>query len=299
MPVIKNTVKSNGIDIAYEVHGELDKPIILLIHGLSMSLVAWPPALLRALKNAGYTLILFDNRDMGLSQKMDELGLPNFALQVLKHKLRLPVKSTYQLEDMMHDALGLLDALEIDRVHVMGVSMGGMIAQLLAIHYPDRVKTLTMIMSTTGKRGLPGPRKQVVKHFLSKPESSSLDDRLAFAQKTWRLIGSPKYPMDSEVIEVFVKALLERGMPRVGTARQMLAVLAAKSRNRQLARLKIPSLVIHGKEDPLIPVECGIDIASSIPNCALELIDGMGHDLPSELIPQISQRIIKHMQKNN
>jgi len=137
----------------------------------------------------------------------------------------------------------------------------------------------------------------VVKHLLGKPPSESLEDRVAFSVKTWELIGSPDYPTDKEVIEIFVKGLLDRGMPRVGTARQMLAIAAAKGRVEALSKVSLPSLVIHGKEDPLLPAECGISVADALPNCTLELVDGMGHDFPVELIPSLSEKIVTHLNK--
>lgn len=285
----------NGIEIAYEVQGDLCKPVILLIHGLSMSIAAWPPAFLRALRDAGFTLVMLDNRDMGHSQEFTEHGVPNLALQVLKNKLCLPIKTVYRLEDMALDAVSLLDELNIQKAHVVGVSMGGMIAQLMAIHHSEQLLSLTSIMSTTGKRGLPGAKKEVLQHLLSKPASDAMSDILAHSAKTWQLIGSPAYPTDKDTIEIFVKNLLERGMKRTGTARQMLAILASVNRHKNLKKVSLPSLVIHGKADPLVPVECGIDTANSIPNAKLELIDGMGHDFPVELIPRITQRVIDHL----
>lgn len=285
----------NKIDIAYETHGSLDKPVILLIHGLSMSIPAWPPVFLRALQDAGFALVMLDNRDMGHSQKFDEKGVPNFALQILKNKFRLPVKSIYSLKDMMQDAVSLLDHLKIDKAHVIGVSMGGMISQLMAIHNPERVLSLTSIMSTSGKRGLPGAKGEVIKHLFNAPQSADFAERLKYSIRTWELIGSPDYPTDDATIEIFVKSLIDRGMPRAGTARQMLAIMAAKGRNKALANVKAPSLIIHGKADPLVPVECGIDTADSIPNSKLEIIEGMGHDMPIELMPEICEKIIAHL----
>jgi len=287
--------KCNGIDIAYEVRGDLDKPTILLVHGLSMSIPAWPPAFLRGLSDAGFALVLFDNRDMGHSQKFTEAGVPNFGLQVLKNKLRLPVKTIYTLADMSSDAIGLLDHLGLKKGHIVGVSMGGMISQQLAIDHPERLLSLTSIMSTTGKRGLPGPEKEVLQHLLSRPASSAMDDKIKYTMRTWDLIGSPDYPTNSEVLEIFVKNLHKRGMPRDGTARQMLAIMSSTKRRKALQKIVLPSLVIHGQADPLVPVECGIDTADAIPNAQLELIAGMGHDMPEQLLPHIVQKIVKHL----
>lgn len=289
------TATVNGINIAYELNGSTDKPVVLLIHGLSMSIPAWPPAFLSALQDAGFTLLMFDNRDMGHSQHFTEAGVPNFGFQILKNKIGFPIKTVYKLTDLMQDAVSLLDHLKIPKAHVLGVSMGGMIAQLMAIHHPEKCLSMTSIMSTTGRKGLPSAKKEVISHLLSAPASDSMADKLKFSVRTWELIGSPDYPTDEETIGVFIKSLMERGMPRAGTARQMLAIMAAKGRNKDLNKLSLPSLIIHGKDDPLVPVECGIDTAESIPDSKLEIIDGMGHDFPVQLIPEISQKIIDHL----
>jgi pimeloyl-ACP methyl ester carboxylesterase len=287
---------ANGIEIAYEVYGELDQPVLLLVHGLSMSIPGWPAAFVKAFRDAGFTTVMFDNRDMGHSQKFDQDGVPNFALQVLKNKLRFPVKTVYKLTDMKNDVIALMDVLNIKQAHLLGLSMGGMISQLLAIHNPERFLSLTSIMSTTGERKLPGPKKDILKHLFTGPVSTDIADKLRYAVTTWELIGSPDFPTDQESIELLVQSLMERGMPRAGTARQMLAIMDAKGRANALGNVRLPSLVIHGKEDPLIPVECGINTAESIPNAKLELIEGMGHDLPVQLIPQITNLIIEHLQ---
>ena len=288
----------NNTEIAYEIQGELDKPVILLIHGLSMSLVAWPPAFLRVLRDAGFTLVMLDNRDMGHSQKFTEAGVPNFVLQLLKNKLRIPVKTVYTLKDMSDDAAALLEHLGVDKAHAVGVSMGGMISQQLAIDHSDRLLSLTSIMSTTGKRGLPSARKEVLQHLFSAPASTSVADKLKHSLRTWELIGSPDFPTDAETIEIMVTNLLQRGMPRDGTARQMLAIMGSTKRRMGLEKLSLPTLVIHGKEDPLVPVACGIDTADAIPNAKLEVIDGMGHDLPQQLMPKIAQHIIDHLRNS-
>ncbi len=291
-------IKLQNIEIAYEVQGELDKPCILLVHGLSMSLVAWPPPFLRALSNAGFTLILFDNRDMGLSHSFADHDTPNLAIQMLKSKLGIGVNTVYKLEDMMVDAINLLDYLNIDKTHVLGVSMGGMISQLIAINYPERVKSLVSIMSTTGGPGLPGANKEIVRHVMSKPKSKSFEDILEFTLKTFALIEGPDHPMDPELREIFIRALIERGMKRDGTKRQMLAILASNKRYKRLPEITAPTLVIHGEKDPLVPLACGEATADAIPDARLEIIEGMGHSFPHEFITQITDLIIEHCKAN-
>lgn len=292
------TIKLHNVEIAYEIQGELDKPCILLVHGLSMSLVAWPPSLLRALRDAGFTLIMFDNRDMGLSQSFAEHGTPNLAMQILKSKIGLRVNTVYELEDMMSDAINLLDYLKIDKAHILGVSMGGMISQLIAINHPDRVKSLISIMSTTGEPGLPGAKKEVVSHIMSKPKSKSFEDILAFTSKTFGLIEGPDYSTDPEVREILIRALIERGMKRDGTKRQMLAILASK-RYKRLSEITASTLVIHGDKDPLLPLACGQATADAIQGARLEVIQGMGHSFPQELISQVTDLIIGHCKENS
>jgi len=215
-------VKINEIEIAYEIQGQIDQPVILLVHGLSMSLIAWPPPFLRALRDAGYTIVMFDNRDMGLSQSFSDHHTPNLAAQIIKSKLGLRANTVYELEDMMADAIGLVDHLKIDKFHLVGVSMGGMISQLMAIEYPERIKTFTSIMSTTGGPNLPSAEKEIVAHLMSKPKSKEFIDVLEFTLKTFELMEGPEYKSDPEMREMFIRALIERGMKRDGTKRQIL-----------------------------------------------------------------------------
>ena len=292
------TIKLDEVEIAYEIQGEIDRPCILLVHGLSMSLIAWPPPFLRALRRAGFSLIMFDNRDMGLSQSFSDHETPNLAMQILKSKIGLSVNSVYKLEDMMNDAINLLDYLKIDKAHIVGVSMGGMISQLIAINHPERLHSLTSIMSTTGEPGLPSAKKEVISHIMSKPKSKSFDDILEFTLKTFALIEGPDYPTEPEMREMFLRALLERGMKRDGTKRQMLAILASNKRYKRLSEIKAPTLVIHGDKDPLLPLECGQATAVAIPNAEIKVIKGMGHSFPQELISQVTDSIIQHCSDN-
>ena len=291
MPV----VTSNGLQIAYETHGDLSGPTVIMVQGLSMPLTGWPPPLIDALVADGFHVITFDNRDIGHSQLMDDMPVPNMLLQILRRMIRLKVKAPYRLDDMMRDVVGLMDALEIESAHLIGVSMGGMISQLLAIHEPQRVKSLTSIMSTTNDRKLPGPTKALTRHYIRGPAAKTDEAGLAFMWQTWRLLGSPKYPLSDEELSEFLRAVLTRGMTAAGTARQTLAILAAPGRVADLKRLKVPTLIIHGEEDPLIPIECGLATARAIPGSRMISISGMGHDLPLALLPRISRQISQHL----
>jgi pimeloyl-ACP methyl ester carboxylesterase len=268
---------------------------LLLISPWQTPLSFWPVPFVKALSDEGYCVLLFDNRDIGRSQLMRDVKMPNVVLQFVKYKLRIPVAAPYQLTDMMRDTTGLLDALDIDHAHVIGASMGGMIAQLLGVHAPKRVDSLTLCMSTTGNRRLPGMTKEVAEHVTSRPASSSPEDQLAFYMKTWRLIGSPAYPASEDELQAYVQGLLDRGITTGGTVRQMLAIMAAPSRVKQLRRLDVPALVIHGDKDPVIPVECGIDTANAIPGATLEVVSGMGHNLPLQLVSRLARAILAHV----
>lgn len=274
----------NGINISWQMHGPESGPVICLVHGLGMPLTAWPDSFLGGLASAGYRVITMDNRDIGQSQVMSPLGVPGFFINGVRRHFGLRVNAPYRLEDMMADTAGLLRSLGVKRAHVVGVSMGGMIAQLLAIHEPSLVASLTSIMSTTGNRRLPGPDPDIARHMFSRPVSRSKEDRLEFSLKTWRMISSPGYPSDEEERIRFILRNMERGVTAEGIGRQTLAIMAAPSRVRLLQRLEVPSLVIHGQEDRLVKVECGEDTADAIPGAKLHTYPGMGHDLPVPLI---------------
>lgn len=289
------TVQSNGLQIAYEEYGKVAGPTLLMVQGLGMPLTGWPPALIEALVAEGFRIIIFDNRDIGQSELLRGMKIPNMLMQILRRKFRMRVKSPYQLTDMMRDVEGLMDALQIESAHLVGVSMGGMISQLLAIHEPQRVKTLTSIMSTTGSRKLPGPAKEVNRHIVRGPKSATYDAGLEFQWKLWRLLEGSHYRLSDEELAEFLRRNFERGMTAAGVARQTLAILAAPSRTAELRKIDVPTLVIHGDADPLIPVECGLDTARAIPGARTAIIEGMGHTLPVALIERLARLITQHV----
>jgi pimeloyl-ACP methyl ester carboxylesterase len=288
------TVFGNGLQIAYEEYGDADDPVLLMVQGLGMPLTAWPPVLVEALVAQGFRVIIFDNRDIGRSQVLHQMKVPNVLWQTLRLKLHMRIKAPYQLDDMMRDVEGLMDALGIESVHLVGVSMGGMISQLLAIHEPRRVRSLTSIMSTTNDRKLPGPTKAVSRHIVRGPKAPTDEARLEYHWKLWRLLGSPAYPLSDEELGRFLQRVFERGITAQGIARQTLAIFAAPNRVEKLQKLDVPTLVIHGEADPLIPVECGIQAAEAIPGAKLVTIPGMGHDLPEALTPRLTRMIAEH-----
>lgn len=293
-----NLVAANGVDLACEQFGESDSPTIILIQGLGTQLIGWPDAFCQALADAGFRVIRFDNRDTGLSTKIKS-GSSRDSIQkaYVKSMLHLPVNAPYTLDDMAADTVGLLDALGIDRAHVVGVSMGGMIAQLLAIHYPQRVASLTSIMSGTGASGLPNAKLKVLLRLSSKPPSKDPDDIVTHMTKTMQMIGSPTLQRSREQWADHIRRGLERSWCPAGTARQMLAILSAPSRDDALALLDVPALIIHGKADPLMPPAHGKHTAKCIPNAQLEIIDGMGHDLPPPLLDRLAELISEHARR--
>ena len=288
------TIETNGIDIAYDSYGAEDRPALLMIMGLGMPSTAWPPALVELLVSAGYRVLTFDNRDIGRSRILEELGTPGLFMQGVRHAMHLPVNAPYTLEDMAADSLGLLDALGVPEVHVIGASMGGMIAQLLALTAPDRVVSLTSIMSTTSRRGLPGPTPQVRRVILRGPKDLSRAARFEYYRKLWPLLGSPAFPQSPEKFEEFLERIYARGMPRSGAIRQALAVMAATDRTPRLRHLRVPTLIIHGDADAMLPVECGYDTAEAIRDAEMVVIEGMGHNLPEQLLPRIAGLLVEH-----
>ncbi len=297
-------IKANGIDIEVEDTAEINpqdtdaytRPAVLLIMGLGMQLVAWPPQLIEALVDAGFRVIRMDNRDIGLSQHFDQLGRPNIIWAGIKFKLGLRVRPPYTLEDMAQDALGVLDALGVGRAHIVGVSMGGMIAQRVAIAAPQRVLSLTSIMSSSGARGLPQAKPEVTRVLLKRPASSAPEDVVDHYVRLFKAIGSPGYPVpEPDMRERILKGVLRSFHP-VGTLRQMLAIVADTARAAQLARITSPTLVLHGRDDPLVPFANGEDTAQRIAGARLVAFDGMGHDLPPEPVAQMLDELIPHLQ---
>ena len=254
-----------------------DTPTVLLIMGLGMQLIAWPPAFVNALTRAGYRVVRFDNRDIGLSHKTSG-ALPKLMWMALKYRLRLPVTAAYTLRDMVEDTRGVLDTLNISRCHVIGVSMGGMIAQGLASHHPARVATLTSVMSTTGARGLPQATPKAAMALLSRPKSKLRDDIINHFVRVLGIIGSPKFPTPEADMRSRIGDAFDRSLYPAGTLKQMAAIMASGDRSDEVRRITVPTLVIHGSDDPLVPLKHGEDTSQKVPGSQLAVIDGMGHD---------------------
>lgn len=284
-------INANGIELAYEEFGDPKDPVMLLIMGLGTQMTAWPDDFCTGLVAQGYHVIRFDNRDIGLSQKMDNLPTPKLLKVMLFSRLKLPLTLPYTLDDMASDVIGLLDALDIASAHIVGASMGGMIAQIVAGHFPRRVLSLTSIMSTSGRKSLPGPDRKIALHMLRRPVKGDAQLMHQHAMRTWRLIGSPAYPPTDEALSDKLNRSYKRSYYPAGHSRQMVAIMAGGDRVAVLKKIVAPTLVIHGKDDPLVPVSGGVDTAHLISGAKLELIEGMGHDLPVELIPKFVELI--------
>ena len=289
-------INHNGLRIEYESDGDETAPAVLLTMGLGMQLTAWPTSLVQAIVQAGFRAIRFDNRDIGLSSQLDQLGVPNIGWQVVRSRLGLAVRSPYGLQDMAHDAIGLLDALGVQHAHLVGVSMGGMISQRIAATAPGRVLSLTSVMRSSGAPGLPGPRPDVTRALLRRPRSQRPEVVAAHALNMFRLIGSPAYPQDMPAFEQRVLADAVRSHHPAGAARQLLAVASDTGRHNVLKGIACPTLVLHGTADPLVPIACGRDTAARIPGARFEAIDGMGHDWPPGVAALLSRHIVPHIQ---
>ncbi len=284
-------VNANGLQIEVDVQGPAGGEPVLLVMGLGMQLVAWPDELVAELVARGFRVVRFDNRDVGLSDGHDHLGMPGLVGPMLRHALRLPVPSPYKLRDMADDAAGVLDALGIPAAHVCGASMGGMIAQQMAVRHPQRVKSLTLIMTTSGARHLPQPAMRVRQALLGKPRSTAVADVVAHLEGLVHTIGSPGYRPDPARLRQRLQASVQRAYRPSGTARQLLAIVADGDRTPLLRQIRHPTRVIHGADDPLVPPAAGQHLASQIDGATLDLVPGMGHDLPLALLPRIADGI--------
>jgi proline iminopeptidase len=291
-------VRANGLDIDVEQFGDPAAPPVLLIMGLAMPAAAWPTEFIGRLLRHELRVVRFDNRDAGRSERIRSARSPNLQLAVARAMLRLPVTSAYSLDDMADDAAGVLDALGIARAHVVGASMGGMIAQLLAARHPQRVATLTSIMSSSGnpKPSVAFGRPRALRVLLKRPgrldDVESITDHL---MHVFGVIGSPGFQPDTAALRAHLEEVARRGYDPAGARRQLLAVLAAGDRRPLLGRIRAPTLVIHGADDPLVPVAAGVDTARHIPGAQLKIIPGMGHDFAPALQPVIADAIASHI----
>lgn len=286
-------VSAGAIEIEYESFGDEAGEPLLLIMGLGTQLTGWPDTFCERLAGLGYRVIRYDNRDIGLSTHLVGVRPPNIPLLASLHLLRLRLPVPYTLDDMAGDAVALLDALGIERAHLVGASMGGMIAQLVAAHYPERTLSLTSIMSTTGHPSLPRAERYATRALLSKPADPT--DPEAVIERNTRVrkaVQSTLYPKsDEELRAAAARAFYRGGYDPAGVTRQLGAVIVAPHRRQLLGSVRGPSLVIHGEADPLVKAECGIDTAKHLPDATLKLFPGMGHDFPDPLLEPMAEAI--------
>ena len=283
------------LHIEYESLGDPSHPAIVLIMGLGMQLTAWPDSFCRELVERGYRVVRFDNRDCGLSGRAPGKKRANLLLAMAASALGLPVRTPYTLEDMAGDVIGLMDRLGIAQAHIVGASMGGMIAQVLTAKFPQRALSLTSIMSSSGNRRVSKPTKPARKILLSRPaDPKDTDSVIDYMVQMFGVIGSPAYPASTDELRRRLGQSIRRAYTPAGTARQLLAIIASGDRRKLLRTIKAPTLVIHGAADPLVPLAAGRDTAQNIPGAELLVIDGMGHDFPDELMPRLAQVIADH-----
>jgi len=294
-------IRANNIDVEVEDTHPGDatgRPVVLLIMGLGMQLIAWPPAMVQAIADAGFRVVRFDNRDIGLSQFFDHLGSPSLIWEGLKFRLGWRIRPPYSIEDMAADTVGVLDALKIAKAHVVGVSMGGMVAQRVAVLAPARVTSLTSIMSSSGARGLPEASPAVTRVLLSRPAGKGVQAAVDHTARLLKAIGSPGFPTPDAELREKVAAAAQRSFHPQGVLRQMVAIAADSARAGALSKVMAPTLVLHGRADPLVPMACGQDTAKRITGARFESIEGMGHDLPPGVVERLLAFLIPHFKSH-
>ncbi len=285
---------ANGLTLCYETFGDPAAPPLLLIMGLGAQMTLWDDDFCEGLAARGYRVIRFDNRDIGRSTWLDapapSIDLPALMMAAMQ---RRPIPGPYTLRDMARDTAGLLDALGLDAAHVVGASMGGMIAQEMAIHHPHRLRSLVSIMSTTGRPGLPGPTPEAGAVLMTPPPPNR-DLYIASFAANWRVLRGGRFPEDEARDPERAARMWDRGINPPGTARQLLAIFRSGDRTPSLGQVRTPTLVVHGLADPLVRIEAGRATAAAIPGARLLEIDRMGHAIPMEFWPKIMDAIAAH-----
>lgn len=287
----------HGIELAYESMGDKNNPPVILIMGLGAQMHVWPTSLCYRLVNAGYRVIRFDNRDTGHSSNFNEYGNPSLIRVWLGRRFKRKPRVPYTLKDMARDVIALMNELNLESTHLVGASMGGMIAQIIASRKPKRVRSLTSIMSSATAPRVPVNQLQVLLQLVRRPATSNKEEHIRYITRMNRIIGSPDFPMSDDELQRLAETSWERSTSPLGFKRQLVAITHAGDRRHVLQKIKTRTLVIHGADDPLIPVNMGIETASLIPKAKLKVVLGMGHDFPEALVPRLSKILIKHLNK--
>jgi pimeloyl-ACP methyl ester carboxylesterase len=290
-------VSANGLSLCYETFGDPTRPAMILIMGMGAQMIGWDDEFCELLVRCGFWVIRFDNRDAGRSTRLDWAGTPDVMSALTRAYFRQPVDAPYRLQDMALDVVCLLDALKIKKAHLVGASMGGAIGQVIAFRFPERVLSLSSIMSTTGDPNLPQPAASVVSAVL-KPPPPTREAYIEHYVQTWTYLRVGSFPEDEERDRLRAARNYDRGLYPVGGARQLVAILASGSRKQALRGIKAPTLVIHGDIDPLVPLPGGIDTAESIRDARLMVLKDMGHALPSRMWPDIVDGIVDVAQQS-
>jgi pimeloyl-ACP methyl ester carboxylesterase len=294
------TIRANNIDLYYEDTGPADAPVVLLVMGLGTQMIAWGDDIIQGLVARGFRVIHYDNRDVGMSQRMDGAAAGNLIWAMFASRLGLPLHTAYTVADMARDGIGLLDALGIEKAHVVGASMGGMIVQHMAASHAERVLSMTSIMSSSGAPGLPGPRADIRRRMIARrPSNPTREEAVRMGAETVTAFAYPDPARAPDAIREMVGKSYDRGYYPIGFKRQLLAIVADGSRVDMLKTIKVPSLVIHGGADPLVPKDGSVDIARHIPGARLEIIEEMAHDLPPSQLGRIVALIADHAETAN
>lgn len=289
---------SSGIRLHYQDHGDAQAPALILIMGLGAQMTVWPDRFIHYFVAHGFRVIRFDNRDAGLSSKLDDHGQPNLIAQAVKRKLNLTTHPPYTLDDMAQDVIDLMDALSIKKAHFVGASMGGMIAQIIAAKFRKRCKSLTSMMSSSGNPKLPKANLKVLWQLLANRRANPNEDAaIAQTMKLNQILGSPEYPMDDIELRRMAEQNFRRSYHPSGFKRQLAAITSSGNRIPLLQRIKAPTLVIHGSDDPLIPVQAALDTAIHIHKSKIRIVRGMGHNIPQSLSEPLAKMIFKHVRK--
>jgi pimeloyl-ACP methyl ester carboxylesterase len=285
-PVRESRLRVNGIELAYRTEGDPRHPPVLLVMGFNMTLEAWPRAYIDHLLQRGYFVIRFDNRDVGASSRCNNARPVSIPWLAQARLLGFSLPTPYRLEDLAEDAVALLDALALPTAHVVGVSMGGMIAQLMAIHYPQRIRSLSLLMTHSGASAYAMPSPRLLSLLFRTPRND-MESQVAYYREFWASVSGPKYPLDPAEVDAMTRASAARSSRPHGRHRQLAAVITAPDRRGALKHLALPTSIVHGSADPLIPCRGGRALARCIPGARLKVIDGLGHTLPNELAREI------------